>query len=394
MTDIPKPEYLNAYFTVEKPRSGLPKRFGIVTAFNPEGILLPADENSRADAKLRAHLVAAGLPHFPVTGGSRDGLHVEPGYGIVVESPDNIQPISRRFGQDAFFWVEGGMVYVINTGGMGRHRVASWQTRARYKSEGEPEPWLQGVIRESLAKSHCVAPYCTTCGASEFRSAVYAALWARACPLEKAALPSRLADFPTTAKPRVIDCLARALGEIQECDEVLRPKFKQAVRLLLIEMSHNLLLGIMTGKSVQSHLRGTYAGQVLREAEDHSNMLSARRAERDEYERQVPERRRLRAAERQRAHLGRIEETRGKNDLRKDVLRKLVALEASERLRAMASVSLAIPLDAVPAEMVPLDVTAIAKLPQTEIVNLQTKIGRRRGVWGELKRLLLDAVHE
>ena len=129
MEDQPNPDHLKAYFTAEVPASGLPPRFGIVTAYNADSLILEPDVNERADAELKLFLVAAGLPHFRVTGGSRDGSHREPGYGIVADSPETVRPISRRFRQEAFFWVENGTVFVINTEGARRHRAAEWAER-------------------------------------------------------------------------------------------------------------------------------------------------------------------------------------------------------------------------------------------------------------------------
>ena len=127
--DAPNPAHLEAYFTAELPASGLPKRFGIVTAHNPGSVLAPRGENERADAELEARLTEEKLPHFRVTGRSRDGSHQEPGYGVVADSPETIRPLSRAFRQEAFFWVENGEVFVINTAGTRRHAVGAWRDR-------------------------------------------------------------------------------------------------------------------------------------------------------------------------------------------------------------------------------------------------------------------------
>jgi hypothetical protein len=129
MDDSPNPDHLKAYFTAEAPATGLPRRFGIVTAYNGNSKIAANEVNEEADAALKRELIAGGFPHFRVTGGSRDGSHLEPGYGIAADSPETIRPISRRFRQEAFFWVEDGVVYVINTVGAQRHRVAEWVER-------------------------------------------------------------------------------------------------------------------------------------------------------------------------------------------------------------------------------------------------------------------------
>jgi hypothetical protein len=129
MEDLPNPDHLKARFAAALPASGLPPRFGIVTACNPNSAIAADDANKKADEELKRQLVAACLPHFRVTGGSRDDSHREPGYAIVADSPELVRPFSRRFRQEAFFWVENGTVFVINTEGSTRHRVAEWMER-------------------------------------------------------------------------------------------------------------------------------------------------------------------------------------------------------------------------------------------------------------------------
>jgi hypothetical protein len=127
--DEPNPDHLKAYFSADLPAVGLPERFGIVTAYDAGSRPSPANLNATMDAELAALLRGRGLVHFRVTGRSRDGSHQEPGYGIAAESPEEIRPISRRFRQEAFFWVQDGTVYVINTGGTRLHLVGTWTER-------------------------------------------------------------------------------------------------------------------------------------------------------------------------------------------------------------------------------------------------------------------------
>ena len=127
--DEPNPVHLEAYFTADPPASGTPRTFGIVTAFNPGSAPAPEDANRKADHELEAWLSAERLAHFRVTGRSRDGAHQEPGFGVPASSPEDIRRISRRFRQEAFFWVEDGAVFVINTDGIRRHPVGRWEDR-------------------------------------------------------------------------------------------------------------------------------------------------------------------------------------------------------------------------------------------------------------------------
>ena len=129
MNDAPRPGHLETYFTAAPPPGGWPARFGIVTAYNPGCEARAAAANERADAELLALLEGAGLAHFRTTNSARDGSHSEPGYGIAAPSPEDVRPISRRFGQAAFYWVEAGRVCVINTDGRLRHPVGKWAER-------------------------------------------------------------------------------------------------------------------------------------------------------------------------------------------------------------------------------------------------------------------------
>lgn len=137
--DSPNPVFLQAHFTAVPPSDGLPIRFGIVTAFNPIGPPQSISADWQADIELRQELMDAGRSHFRVTGGARDGSHSEPGFGIVADSPDAVRVFSRRFHQDAFFWVEDGVIYVINTDGQTRHPVDRWEAR-QANLPGAPTP--------------------------------------------------------------------------------------------------------------------------------------------------------------------------------------------------------------------------------------------------------------
>lgn len=127
--DPPKPIYYQAYFSAELPPDGLPARFAILTAFNPFGRQKSEEANLRLDAALEQELIRAKSKYFRATGGSQDGAHREPGFGILTDSPESIRFISRQFRQDAFFWISEGIVYIQNTDGKNLHRVDTWAAR-------------------------------------------------------------------------------------------------------------------------------------------------------------------------------------------------------------------------------------------------------------------------
>ena len=108
--DLPA-EYREVRFRCEE--TDIPSEFRIVTAWNPEGVRLEVAANLVADAHLRAEIDRLGFEAFPVTGGSPDFSHAEPGYGIVCNRAEAVL-LARRFRQQAFYEVLGGRVYLVS----------------------------------------------------------------------------------------------------------------------------------------------------------------------------------------------------------------------------------------------------------------------------------------
>lgn len=127
-TDIRR-EYIGAYFEAAVDPDLLPRRFGIVTAFNPHGVQRDRRLNEAADRQLEARLKALDLQCFRATGGSRDGAHREPGFGIVTEERERVRSISGEFQQEAFFWVEEGIVFCESTDGATSQWLDTWRER-------------------------------------------------------------------------------------------------------------------------------------------------------------------------------------------------------------------------------------------------------------------------
>ena len=124
-------EFTQVFFRASVPIGGWPERFAVVTAHNPDGLLLEPAANAGADAMLRAALEKIGLEHFRVTGGSRDEAHREPGWGFSPATPQSAQELSQRFRQLAFFWIENDRVSLVDARTGSSTDQGSWQ-----------EPWL------------------------------------------------------------------------------------------------------------------------------------------------------------------------------------------------------------------------------------------------------------
>jgi hypothetical protein len=122
------PGYRNVKFQAELPKNGLPSAFGIVTACNPNGRKAAEKMNQTATEALRRALTANGLFFFPVTGGSPDFFHAEPGFGVCFRSLGEALEWGQRFHQEAIFWVEEGRVQLVPCNGSAPLALDSWQS--------------------------------------------------------------------------------------------------------------------------------------------------------------------------------------------------------------------------------------------------------------------------
>ena len=123
------PAYRQVRFQAELPHGALPESFGIVTAWNPDGIDASPAANATAHAELQSILTTEGLLHFPVTGGSPDFAHAEPGFGIVASAAACLT-LGRRFRQEAIFRIHRGQVQLIPCGTAPPESIGAWQDLA------------------------------------------------------------------------------------------------------------------------------------------------------------------------------------------------------------------------------------------------------------------------
>ena len=93
--------------------SDWPTDFAIITAYDPDGLPTTGDLNLAADESLEAELRAAGHRLHRITGGSADGVHLEPGWGVSIGLPGAVE-YGRRYRQLAVFYVRGGGVCLVD----------------------------------------------------------------------------------------------------------------------------------------------------------------------------------------------------------------------------------------------------------------------------------------
>ncbi|MEY4817716.1 MAG: hypothetical protein RLZZ23_489 [Verrucomicrobiota bacterium] len=113
MTPEQRAQFSQAVFRCEPLSADWPADFAIITAYDPDGQPTTAEQNLAADAALEADLRAAGYRLHRITGGSADGVHLEPGWGVPIGLPGAVE-FGRRYGQVAVFAVRAGRLALVD----------------------------------------------------------------------------------------------------------------------------------------------------------------------------------------------------------------------------------------------------------------------------------------
>ena len=90
-----------------------PADFAIITAYDPDGLPTTPELNRAADKALESELRAAGYRLHRITGGSADGVHLEPGWGVPIGLPGAVE-YGRRYRQLAVFLIQGGGLKLVD----------------------------------------------------------------------------------------------------------------------------------------------------------------------------------------------------------------------------------------------------------------------------------------
>ena len=90
-----------------------PADFAIITAYDPDGLPTTMELNRAADEALESELRAAGYRLHRITGGSADGVHLEPGWGVPIGLPGAVE-YGRRYRQLAVFYIQGGVLKLVD----------------------------------------------------------------------------------------------------------------------------------------------------------------------------------------------------------------------------------------------------------------------------------------
>lgn len=119
------PAYTQVRFRAQPPATRFPATFGIVTACNPNGVTVSDEENVMLTARLQAMLEVAGDRFFPVTGGSSDFSHVEPGFGVQTDLETCLM-LGKEFSQEAIFWICDGRCNLVDCATTKLQEIGSW----------------------------------------------------------------------------------------------------------------------------------------------------------------------------------------------------------------------------------------------------------------------------
>ena len=113
MTPEQRAQFSQAVFRFEPLPADWPADFAIITAYDPDGLPTSPERNLEADTALESELRLAGYRLHRITGGSADGVYLEPGWGVPIGLPGAVE-FGRHYRQLAVFCVQGGVVSLVD----------------------------------------------------------------------------------------------------------------------------------------------------------------------------------------------------------------------------------------------------------------------------------------
>ncbi len=113
MTPAQREQFKQAIFQFTPLPADWPADFAIITGYDPDGLPTTVEQNLAADFALEAELRAAGYRLHRITGGSADGVHLEPGWGVPIGLPGAVE-FGRRYRQVAVFAVRAGRLALVD----------------------------------------------------------------------------------------------------------------------------------------------------------------------------------------------------------------------------------------------------------------------------------------
>ena len=107
------PAYHKARFRVGGLTEVLPPKFWVITAENPDGVVISGEENAARTEAFRGQLGSLGLEYFSVAGYDPDSPHREEGFAVVCDGV-TAHSLGSQWEQEAIFRVENGEVILVS----------------------------------------------------------------------------------------------------------------------------------------------------------------------------------------------------------------------------------------------------------------------------------------
>ena len=249
--------------------------------------------------------------------------------------------------------------------------------------------WVESIITEAIEKRMCTRVHCTTCGAGQFRSRVFAKA------MDLAGLEVQVADriaprqlLAHLSMEELAAIFEQVVSGLRDVNAVSGQELP-ALRTILEDLDPPLMKwGVVANLS--DCLEGSFVGEQYDSIRAHSAMMAEFRAEREEYEspEAAKERREGRRAKSAQTHQRRLEEKTSRDRERDLILAELAALPGVDRLARVLGKCSDLPLDAIPDHLIPLD-AELSGLDDDTRERLITEIDRRRGTWQRLRKQLI-----
>ena len=247
--------------------------------------------------------------------------------------------------------------------------------------------WLERVLIEAKRERWCTRPFCTTCGSMQFRRAFWSAAAQQAgidIQAESARYPRDILSKVSDAeREQIVKTLIAGLRE-------LPPEWSrsEAFRTIILDLDppflqHGFLI------SLDHELSETPAGEGIARMRAHAEQVAERQRQRQAYESRqaVEERKRLKREKKVAAHAERRLATLQRNSRRLELLATLARLSPADRLIHFAT-DPELNFDCISADLIPTQEQDLAILDKDTSLALINRIGRRKGAWGRLRRLL------
>ena len=251
--------------------------------------------------------------------------------------------------------------------------------------------WLEALLSEAKRKNWCINAWCSTCGSLMFRNE----LLPRAARHVGVELPPhglrRSGPLAKNLDPENLQrCCTAILESMATLPESMGRGFHIAAVIFILNDLHQMMwpfLGV-----IETALEGTWVGEEYKALQE-ERVESRERAER--HERRQKEERRLaveRRTQRTRERKAAIEaraHLKVERDLRRlAFLDELATLAPKTRIERLLNDDVEFPIGAVPADLIPDCKDLVRFLEPDTRARLIKTIGRRRGVWAPLRKVL------